>query len=155
VSSPEQLTLPAPAIDPADVQALLPSLTIEQATLAAQLATVAVSAALWPTPIPDPTPEPVYAALLSASLRFGVAIEQGTAQPVVGESVGAYSYRLAAPASLASAFGLNEWEMEQLAPWVPTSQAFELDVGGRISWPADWWQSNFDNVLKAADREAA
>jgi hypothetical protein len=145
--------LPAPAIDPADVRAVLPALTLEQATLAAQLATVAVEAALYPNPIPSPTPQPVYAVLLQASVRFGSAILQGSVLPVVSESLGSYSYRLATPATLASGFGLTAAELEALEPWtVGRGGVYDLDVsGGAVAWPVDAWQRNYDNVLAAAD----
>jgi hypothetical protein len=151
--STTQTSLPAPAIPPEDVQAVLPALTLEQATLAAQLATVAVEAALYPNPIPSPTPEPVYAVLLRSSVRFGLAIQQGTALPVVGESLGSYSYRLAQPASL-TGLGLTEEELDLLGPWAPgRATAFELVLGGSTVWPLDWWQANVDNPLKAADQD--
>jgi hypothetical protein len=140
--------LPAPAIDPADVQAVLPALTTEQATLAAQLATVAVEAALYPNTIPSPTPQPVYAVLLQASVRFGSAILQGSVLPVVSESLGSYSYRLATPATLASGFGLTAAELEALEPWTAgRSGAYDLSVAGTApQWPVDWWQRNYDHL---------
>jgi hypothetical protein len=144
-------TLPAPAIDPADVLAVMPSLTIEQATLAAQLATVAVGAVLWPEPIPPtPTPEPVYAVLLSSAVRFGTAIAQGTALPVVSESIGSYSYRVAQPATLPTAFGLTAGELEALEPWTSHDTAYDVSTAGALGSPlvvpVDWWQRNLDNV---------
>ena len=138
--------LPAAAIDPADVQAVLPGLTIEQATLAAQLATAAVQAVLWPNTIPDPPPPPVYAVLLAAAVRFGRALEQGAALPVVSESIGSYSYRLATPATMDGAFGLTDAELAALDPWTARSGACTLDTWPRPAWPwpTDWWQRNLE-----------
>jgi hypothetical protein len=138
--------LPDPAIDPADVQAILPDLTLEQATLAAQLATVAVSAVLYPTPIPTPTPEPIYAVLLAAATRAGIAILQGSALPVVSESLGSYSYRLATPQSLGGVFGLTDEELGWLEPWTARDTAYDIDVAPWAGppWPFDWWQSNLE-----------
>ena len=114
--------------------------------LAAQLATAAVQAAIWPHEIPSPTPEPIYAVLLSASVRFGTALMQGNALPVVSESLGSYSYRLATPSTMAGAFGLTSSEVDALGPWGPSS-AYDFSVAGRgASWPVDWWQRNLDNA---------
>jgi hypothetical protein len=154
VSAPAVTALPDPAIPPEDVQAIMPGLTPEQATLAAQLATVAVEAALHPNPIPDPTPAPVYAVLMQASVRFGSAIEQGGALPVVSESLGSYSYRLANPATLPGAFGLSEDQLEQLAPWSGRSDAYELYLRGSYTWPADYWQRDYDRLAGPPEEEA-
>jgi hypothetical protein len=142
----EPRALPSPAIPPEDVQAILPSLTLEQATLAAQLATVAVEAALWPAAIPQPPPAPVYGVLLSVSVRFGQAILQGATLPIVSESLGSYSYRLATPASLPSAFGLTDAELEALQPW-SSHGVYDVSIaGGAEPWPVDWWQRDVDNT---------
>jgi hypothetical protein len=128
------------------VLAILPGLSPEQAQLAAQLATVAVEAAIWPLEIPEPVPAPMYEVLLSASVRFGQAILQGTSLPVVGESLGSYSYRLAQPATLTGAFGLTSSELDALAPWT-RSGAYDVPVGvGYQPWPVDWWQRDYDNL---------
>jgi hypothetical protein len=136
------------------VQAILPGLTTEQATLAAQLATVAVEAAIWPNTIPDPLPAPMYEVLLSASVRFGQAILQGSALPVVSESLGSYSYRLAAPATLTGAFGLTSSELVALGPWISRGTCYDVSVsGGAVAWPVDWWQRDYDNIEGAPSAE--
>jgi hypothetical protein len=85
--------------------------------------------------------------LLSSSVRFGQAILQGSTLPVLSESIGSYSYRLAAPATLGGAFGLTELELEQLTPWTGRGGVYDLDVsGGAVAWPVDWWQRNYDNL---------
>lgn len=137
--------LPPPAIDPGDVQLVLPSLSPEQAALAAQLATAALQAALWPNPIPEPIPPPVYAVLLQVATRFGIAIEQGTASPVVSESIGSYSYRLATPQGWGGAFGLSDDDLAALAPWMGRAGVYDVSIVGGVSdWPPDWWQRNLE-----------
>jgi hypothetical protein len=129
------------------VQAILPGLSPEQAQLAAQLATVAVEAAIWPSTIPSPIPAPMYEVLLSASVRFGQALLQGTTAPVVSESLGSYSYRLATPATLTGAFGLTSSELAALGPWIPRGTCYDVSVsGGVVAWPVDWWQRDYDNI---------
>jgi hypothetical protein len=139
-------TLPPPLIDPDDLEALLPWLTPEDAVLYASLATLALEAALWPTPVPEPLPPPVQAAGLAIGVRLARAGESSSSSsgPVVSESIGAYTYRLASPASLEAAFALTEAERKLLHPWLP-SGVYELDlVAGAYPWPADWWQRNLD-----------
>ena len=146
--------LPPPAIPPEDVNAIMPDLSPEQAALAAQLATVAVEAALYPNPIPDPIPAPVYSVLIQASVRFGTAIAQGTALPIISQSLGSYSERLAAPVTLPGAFGLTEEQLEQLLPWSGGGHAFELHLRQSYAWPADYWQRDYDRLDAPPEEEA-
>lgn len=139
--------LPPPAVDPELVQAINPELSDEQATLAAQLATASVLAVIYPNEIPDPQPAPVSAVLLSVATRYGIAIAQGTASPVVSESIGSYSYRLATPQTLGGAFGLTEDELATLQPWGSGGGVYELSlVGDTEPWPPDWWQRNLEDT---------
>ena len=142
-------SLPAPAIDPADVQAILPEPDTEQAKLAAQLATAAVEAVIWPNPIPDPAPPPIYAVLLGrAACASGRRSCRATRCRSSRESIGSYSYRLAHRRPWPGAFGLtassstssSRGSRAAAAPTTLPSAAALAD------WPADWWQRNLDNV---------
>jgi hypothetical protein len=137
----------APALDPCELQQLFPNLAPEDAARAALLATLAVSAALWPNPIPDPAPPPVQAALLTIAARLAGSSGLSSTQ-VVSESIGAYSYRLAGPPSIDSALALSDAERKLLAPWAGSQGVYELHVGGAAyPWPVGWWQADYDNLV--------
>ena len=149
--APELRTLPAPVIDPADVQAVVPSLTPDEAQLYASLATLALQAAFWPNPIPpEPQPAPIEAAGLSIAVRLATAGEAAggdAAGPVVSESIGGYTYRLATPAALDQAMQLSDAEYKLLRPWLGQGTAYDIGVGyGPPAWPADWWQRDLDRI---------
>jgi hypothetical protein len=143
-------TLPEPVIDPADLQAILPSLTPEEAALYASLATLVLEAVMWPSAVPSPLPPPVNAAGLSIAVRLAQAGEaggEGGAGPVVSETIGGYTYRLATPDSLASGFALTNAERALLGPWLGQDEAFDFStLGGSYVWPADWWQRDYDRL---------
>lgn len=150
-------SLPAPVIDPADVQAIVPSLTTEEATLYASLATLVLEAVMWPNAVPTPLPPPVNAAGLSIAVRLANAGEaggEGGAGPVVSESIGGYTYRLAAPETFAQAFALTDGERELLEPWLGSSEAFDVSTLGTVyAWPADWWQRDYDRLEQPPEPE--
>jgi hypothetical protein len=146
-------SLPDPLIDPADVMAASPGLSEEDATRGAQLATLAVTAYLYPTPVPDPLSPPVYLALLELSVAIGNAPEGGS--PIVSESLGAYSYRKADPATVDELMGLSEQLRRLLEPWARKSCGTTRIWPGEpaVDWPVDWWQRDLDNREAAADAE--
>lgn len=146
-------SLPEPAIDPADVIALVPGTSPEDAYRYASLATLAVTAAVYPTVLPVPLPAPAYAVTLAVAGRF--ARSGGPGAPVVSESIGAYTYRLATPVAADEAFGLTDAELAALSPWGPR-KVYDVSVaGGRAGWPVDWWQRDLDDELAAADAALA
>ena len=147
--------LPPPALDSCDLVGLVPGLDPATAERAVALATLVVTAALYPNPIPSPIPAPVAQVLLSVSLRVAGATTVGGGQ-VVSESIGGYSYRLASPPSLDAAFGLTDAERDALAPWAGSSGVYELTTGlGALGWPIDWWQRDYDNALAYFDEVMA
>lgn len=150
-------SLPPPVIDPADLQAILPNLTEEEATLYASLATLVLQAAMWPDDVPEPLPPPVNAAGLSIAVRLAQAGEAGGAGgagPVVSETIGGYTYRLATPDSLGSAFALTDAERELLGPWLGETDAFDFStLGTAYVWPPDWWQRDYDRLEAPPDPE--
>jgi hypothetical protein len=146
--------LPEPVIDPADVMALVPGTTIEEATAAASLATLALQAAVWPNPLPDPLPPPMYQAGLSCAARIARAGDPSG--QVVSESLGAYSYRVASATAPDVALYLTEAELDLLRPWLGSPGVYDIDVTGSAApWSYEWFQRNLDNVLAAADEAGA
>lgn len=137
-------------IDPADLQLLLPDLSDEDAARACGIANLAVTAFLWPNPVPDPVPLPVYAATMQLAVRAAGAAAPGGGQ-VVSESIGAYSYRLANPATLDELLLLPEDLQDELAPWAPAyrSTAYSIPLHQAVveSLPVDWWQRDLDELL--------
>lgn len=157
-SDTETRTLPQPVIDPADVQAILPSLSVEDATLYASLATLALQAATWPNALPpSPLPPPLYQVGLAIATRLAVAgetIQEGSSQ-IVSESIGAYTYRIANPGTLDSALILTDAERKLIRPWLGQASAYDVGTGGSIVWPADWWQRNLDHPILVEVPKAA
>jgi hypothetical protein len=152
VASVEPRTLPPPVIDPADVQAVLPSLTPEEATLYASLATLALSAAAWPNPLPAaPLPAPLHSVGLSLAVRLAASIEatSESAGQVVSESIGAYTYRLANPLSFDGALKLTETERDLARPWLGQASVYDVRTGLAhvYDWPDDWWQRDLDRLV--------
>jgi hypothetical protein len=149
IVAPSPQALPDPVIDPADVQALIPGTSLEDATRCAQLATLALQAALYPNPIPDPLPPPVQLVGLTVAGRLVLA--DSTGAPVVSESIGAYSYRLSIPDPASVGLWLTTYELLALGPWMARSGLVDLDTSpwGRCDWPADWWQRNLDELQEA------
>lgn len=143
----EARTLPPPAIDPADVQAILPTLSPEDAALYASLATLALQAAVWPNTLPTPLPPPLNAAGLAIATRLAMAGESSGegVGPVVSESIGAYTYRRVTPATLDSALSLTEQERKLIRPWLGQASAYDVRTGlGELyAWPGDWWQRDY------------
>ena len=142
----EPRSLPAPVIDPSDLQRIVPSLSPEDAELYCSLATLALQAAFWPNPIPEPPPPPVQAVGLGVATRLAYAGESaGEGGAVVSESIGAYTYRLASPGSLDSALRLTDDELDVLRPWLGQSSVYDVRTGlSALGWPLDWWQRNYD-----------
>jgi hypothetical protein len=138
-------------IDPADVQAVVPGITMEEATQAASLATLALQAAVWPNSLPDPLPPPMYQAGLSCAAR--IARSGDPSGQVVSESLGAYSYRVAGTVPSDVALYLTEAELELLQPWLGQQGVYDIDVSGAgaAPWSYEWFQRNLDNVLAALD----
>jgi len=128
----------------------MPGLSPEEATLYASLATLVLEAVMWPTPVPDPLPPPVNAAGLSIAVRLAQAGEaggEGGVGPVVSETIGGYTYRLATPDSLASGFALTDAERALLAPWLGEDTAFDFStLADAYVWPDDWWQRDYDRL---------
>jgi hypothetical protein len=153
-------TLPVPVIDPADLAAILPSLTPEEAALYASLATLVLEAALWPNEVPQPLPPPVNAAGLSIAVRLaysGEAGGEGGAGPVVSESIGGYTYRLATPEALGEAMSLTNAERALLGPWLPVNaSAFDIStLGSSYWWPPEWWQRDYDRLEAPPEPEVS
>lgn len=142
-------SLPAPVIDPEDVRALVPGLSLEDATLYASLATLALEAALWPGSIPAaPLPSPLDLAGLSIATRLASAgAASGSGATVVSESIGSYTYRLATPLPLDVALAFTDAERKLLAPWLGQTRVYDVSVSGAtFGWPADWWQRDYDRL---------
>lgn len=145
--------LPVAAIDPDDVILLVPGTSPEDAERAAQLATLALQAVLWPNEIPDPMPPPMYAVGLALAGRIVQA--EGAAGQIVSESIGSYTYRLATPEQGAAVFGFTEAELDVLRPWLGRSGAYQLDVGAApTGWPLGWWQGDYDNWVAWLDAQS-
>lgn len=139
--------LPDPIIDPAIVADVVPGTTPEQAMLCAQLATLAVQTAIWPTAVPDPVPLPIMSATLSIACRLAVAGTGGESAAegrVVSESIGSYSYRLADVPGIGDGLALTDVERRLLAPWMSASTVYELNTGTAIALPWDWFQHDLD-----------
>jgi hypothetical protein len=142
--------LPPAAIDPGDVIALVPGTSPEDAVRCASLATLAVSAAIYPNELPPaPLPAPLHAATLAIAGRFASSGAGGS--PVVSESLGSYTWRRATPA-LADLLELSGGELKALAPWSGKATVYDVSIAGAPStWPYDWFQRDLDNVLAASD----
>jgi hypothetical protein len=139
--------LPEPAIDPADVQALVPGLGDEEALAAARLATLLLAAAIYPRPLPDPLPPPLYLAALTAAGRLARAGDPTGS--VVSESLGSYSYRLNLPTPVDEALAFTEAELGLIGPWLGRTGAYDLRTPSRMGgfvWPFDWWQRDYDDL---------
>jgi hypothetical protein len=150
VASDEVRSLPPPLIDPADVAAILPSLSEEDAALYASLATLALQALCWPNDVPSPPPPPVQTVGLAIATRLAVAGEsaaEGGGGAVVSESIGAYTYRLANPGTFDSALALSEGEKQLLRPWLGQASAYDVWTAPEFFlWPPDWWQRDYDRL---------
>jgi hypothetical protein len=151
--APTPRTLPPAAIDPADVQALVPGLSTEDAERCAQLATLMLEAVLWPGPVPEqPLPAPMYQATLAAAARLAsstAASSSSAGAPIVSESIGTYTYRLATPTPADAALTFTDDELELLEPWLGPAQqtAYSVSVWGTPgARPVDWWQRDLDTL---------
>jgi len=144
----EVRSLPPPVLDPEDLLAILPSLTPEEAALYASLATLVLQSVIWPNSIPDPLPPPVQTAGLSIAVRLARAGEAAGNElgSVVSESIGAYTYRLASPATFDSALSLTDAERTLLRPWLGQTSAYDVRTAlpTEYAWPPGWWQSDYD-----------
>jgi hypothetical protein len=142
----EPRTLPPPAIDPGDLQAIFPSLTPEDASLYASLATLALQAVCWPNALPAPLPPPLNAVGLAMATRLAASLEtaQTGAGQVVSESIGAYTYRLASPVTVDAALQLTEAERKLIRPWLGQASVYDVALGTAYVWPPDWWARNYD-----------
>lgn len=128
------------------------SLPPEEVDELVALARLVLNAALFPNELPaDPLPAPLELALaLVANRIWKLAETEGKgALPVISESLGSYSYRLATPDSPDSLLG--DRVLDLIRPWMPSGGqgVYELHVGGArpTSWPVDWWQRDYDNWL--------
>ena len=142
-------SLPDPVIDPADLEAIMPGLTPEEASLYCSLATLALEAVCWPMPIPAaPLPAPLELAGLSIATRLAAAGEAaGEGGAVVSESIGSYTYRLATPLALDQALSLTDAERDLLRPWAGQTGVYDLSVlGPTLDWPLGWWQADYDRL---------
>jgi hypothetical protein len=141
-------SLPSPVIDPEDLQALIPSLSPEDAALYCSLATLALEAVFWPNAIPSPLPPPVQAVGLAVATRLAYAGEgagEGGGGAVVSESIGAYTYRLASPGTLDGALRLTDDERDLLRPWIGQADAYSVATpSGYPALPWDWFQRDLD-----------
>jgi hypothetical protein len=140
--------LPAPAIDPADVIALVPGTSPEDAARYASLATLAVQAAIWPNELPPaPMPAPLYAVTLMIAGRF--ARSGGGGAAVVSESIGGYTYRLATPTE--GGLALLADELDALGPWAPSGAYDVSTYPSSAPLPYDYFQRDLDNELARQD----
>ena len=143
-------SLPVSLVDPADVIALVPGTSPEDAERYGQIATMSVTAAIWPCDMPAaPLPAPLYATLLAISARLAASGGQigGTVQ---SESLGSYSYSKRAAETVR--FGLTQDELDAIEPWSCQKSVLTLDVGAAFpTWPVDWWQRDYDNAIAYAD----
>jgi hypothetical protein len=134
-------TLPSPVIDPADVQALVPGLSIEDATTAAKLATMSLESLLEPDAIPAPLPAKMYQATLTCAAR--IARSGDPAGQVVSESLGAYSVRRDPSTPADAAMYFNEDELKLLGFWAP--RVYDVRTPAvRDPYPYDWFQRDLD-----------
>lgn len=158
VSPFEAAPPPVPGVDEG-TEFLPDDVPPEQAAELVALARLILNAALYPNELPaSPLPAPLEVALALVTRRlYDLATEGGT-RPVVSESLGAYSYRLADPASPESVFILSGPVLKLIGPWMPAGKGgvYELHTGRPwpLGWPADWWQRDYDNWLALADLEA-
>ena len=142
--------LPPSAIDPGDVIALVPGTSPEDAARCASLATLAVSAAIYPAELPPaPLPAPLHAVTLAVAGRFASTGAGGS--PVVSESLGSYTWRRATPA-LADLLELTGGELKALGPWAGMQGVYDVSTAGvGYGRPYDWFQRDLDNVLALED----
>jgi hypothetical protein len=137
-------------VTPEELQSLL-GLDAEEATRVSQLVQITIEAYCWPNVIADPIPPPVHAVGLALAARFAGA-ELSKAGAVVGETVGAYSYRLASPLTFDSVVLVLGELAEELGPWAPMhDSAYTLDTspGEALAWPVDYWQRDLDRIYGA------
>lgn len=145
-------------VDPDTITVLVPGTSADQALVCAQVATAVVASLVWPNALPDPTPPPMTLAATSIACRLAQAGAGGTPDQaangrVVSESLGAYSYRLASPATLEDGFALTAAERELLEPWLSASKVYELTTGAAVlALPWDWFQRDLDNAVAAVDQ---
>ena len=116
--------------------------TDEQAERAVTVGSAMIDA-YCTVPIPEPTPPPVQQACLSLAVGLVTASPGGA---VISETVGAYSYRLAAPKSLSLALVIDDVVAGLLRPWRPRVYDVRTPSQTGASWPVDWWQRNLDEV---------
>ena len=118
------------------------------------LARLTLNAALWPCTLPaDPLPPPLELALAIVTNRIYVAGDGGGSPQVVSESIGAYSYRLAAPDTVDQAALVGGSVADLIRPWKCQPGVYDLSLRGGSVWPSDWWQRDLDNPLKAWDEK--
>ena len=139
---------------------LLPDdLPPEQVAEIIGLARLALNAALYPCELPaDPLPAPLELALAIVANRIYAASPEagGATGQVVSESIGAYSYRYAAPETLDTAALVGGTVAKLIQPWNCKPGVYDISVAGsRAGWPVDWWQQDLDNPVKAIDAAAA
>jgi hypothetical protein len=133
-------------VTPDELERLL-GLSPEDAARAAELVQITIEAYIWPNVIEDPIPPPVHAVGLALAARFsGATLTK--AGSVVGESIGAYSYRLAGPLTFDDVVLLLGELAEALYPRAPPrhDNAYTLEGWTTIAWPAEWWQRDLDNL---------
>lgn len=115
------------------------------------LARLVLEAALYPNVLPpDPLPAPLELALAIVANRIWKLSEtEGAgALPVISESIGSYSYRLATPGGAEATLILSDAILGLIEPWLPVGAggAYELHTGRTpLGWPLDWWQRDLDN----------
>lgn len=150
--TPSATVATSPVIVTPDELVELLGLTAEEAARVSQLVQITIEAYCWPGVIPDPVPPPVHAVGLALAARFaGAALTKAGA--ITGETIGAYSYRLASPLTFDQVVLVLDDLADALNPWAPMhTTAFDVSVAGApLGWPVDYWQRNFDNVLKTVD----
>jgi hypothetical protein len=104
----------------------------ERAELLVELATRVVASALYPNEIPD-APEP--APMRDVGLRVAIRLNRSTPDTsgaVISESIGSYTYRLAAALALDGALRLTDDEAKDLGPWLPVGgrRVYDVSVTG-------------------------
>jgi hypothetical protein len=151
------VTAPTPPtiVTPEELVELL-GLSAEEADRVSKLVQVTIEAYIWPTLVPDPVPPPMHVVGLALAARFAGA-QVTTTGAITSETIGAYSYRLAQPLTFDDVVLLIGDLADALNPWSPRhATAFDVSIAGAPpAWPADYWQRNFDNVLKAIDEAAS
>jgi len=137
----------ATIVTPEELERLL-ELDAAEAGRVSELVQITIEAYCWPNVIGDPVPPPVHLVGLSLAARFAGA-QLSKAGSIAGESIGAYSYRLATPLTLDDVLTLLGELAEELNFWAPRhSTAYTLTTwpGPSIPWPADWWQRDLDRL---------